>query len=426
MQAPNLSNRSLRSRAEAVLPNGMYGHQATLLLPEDYPQFFSHADGARIWDTEGNEYIDYMCAYGPNLLGYRHPEIDAAYIDQLKRGDTMTGPSPLIVDLAEDFTRMITHADWAMFCKNGTDANSMAMVIARAATGRRKILIAHGAYHGAAPWCTPIKNGTLPEDRAHQIFYTYNDAASLEAAVAEAGDDLAGIFATPFKHDTFATQALLDPGYARRARALCDEKEAMLIVDDVRGGFRLSRDCSWSLAGVQPDLSSWGKVVANGHPLSVLLGSDKARFAASMIYATGSYWFSAAAMAASIATLRLLRETDYLEHTIALGEQLRAGLAEAARRHDVDFQQSGPPQMPLFLFGGDTDFRRGYCWSTEMLKRGVYVHPWHNMFICAALTEADVATTVAVADEAFGALKQQEKDLKEPYQLGFLKMAQHA
>jgi glutamate-1-semialdehyde 2,1-aminomutase len=426
MSAPSLSNRTLRSRAEAVLPNGMYGHQATLLLPDEYPQFFSHADGARIWDTDGREYIDYMCAYGPNLLGYRHPEIDAAYIDQLKRGDTMTGPSPLIVDLAEDFTRMITHADWAMFCKNGTDANSMAMVIARAATGRRKILIAHGAYHGAAPWCTPIKNGTLPEDRAHQIFYTYNDVASLEAAVAEAGDDLAGIFATPFKHDTFATQALLDPAYARRARALCDEKEAMLIVDDVRGGFRMSRDCSWALAGVHPDLSSWGKVVANGHPLSVLLGSDKARFAASMIYATGSFWFSAAAMAASIVTLRLLRETDYLEHTIALGEQLRAGLADAARRHDVDFQQSGPPQMPLFLFGEDTDFRRGYCWSTEMLKRGVYVHPWHNMFICAALTEADVAMTVAVADEAFAALKQQEKDLKEPYQLGFLKMAQHA
>jgi glutamate-1-semialdehyde 2,1-aminomutase len=367
-----------------------------------------------------------MCAYGPNLLGYRHAEIDAAYIDQLKRGDTMTGPAPVMVDLAEDFVRMITHAEWAMFCKNGTDANSMAMVIARAATGKRKILIAHGAYHGAAPWCTPVKSGITEEDRAHQIFYTYNDVPSLEAAVAEAGDDLAGIFATPFKHDAFTPQALLDPAYARRARALCDEKEAMLIVDDVRGGFRMSRDCSWSLAGVQPDLSSWGKVIANGHPISALLGSEKARFAASMVYATGSFWFSAAAMAASVATLRILRDTEYLEHTIAMGEQLRAGLDDLARKHDADFRQTGPAQMPLFLFGDDADFKRGYCWSVEMLKRGVYVHPWHNMFICAALTEADVAATLVAADEAFAALKAQEKDLKEPYQLGFIRMAQHA
>ena len=177
---------------------------------------------------------------------------------------------------------------------------------------------------------------------------------------------------------------------------------------------------------MQPDLSSWGKVIANGHPLSCLLGSDKARFAASMIYATGSFWFSAAAMAASVATLRILRETDYLEHSIALGEQLRAGLAHLAGKHDIDFQQTGPAQMPLFLFGGDSDFRRGYCWSVEMLKRGIYVHPWHNMFICNAMTEADVDTTIAAADAAFSALKAKDSELKEPYQLGFIRMAQHA
>jgi glutamate-1-semialdehyde 2,1-aminomutase len=426
MPATNSLERALRSRAEAVLPNGMYGHQSTLLLPEAYPQFFSRAEGARLWDADGHEYIDYMCAYGPNLLGYGHKEIDAAYIDQLTRGDTMTGPTSLIVELAEDFTGMISHADWAMFCKNGTDANSMAMVIARAATGKRKILIAHGAYHGAAPWCTPVKTGITEEDRAHQIFYTYNDVASLEAAVAEAGDDLAGIFATPFKHDTFTNQALLNPAYARRARALCDAQDALLIVDDVRAGFRLARDCSWSLAGVQPDLSSWGKVIANGHPISALLGSDRARAAAGTIFATGSYWFSAAAMAASRATLKLLRETDYLEHTITLGEHLRAGLSDLARKYTIDFVQSGPPQMPLFLFGGDDDFRHGYFWGVEMLTRGVYVHPWHNMFICDAMTEADIGMTLEAADGAFAALKENAARLQPPYQLGFLRMAQHA
>jgi glutamate-1-semialdehyde 2,1-aminomutase len=416
-------DRALRRRAEKVIPRGMYGHQSALLMPGNFPQFFSHAEGAHVWDADGNRYLDFMCAYGPNLLGYRHPVIDAAYIDQLQRGDTMTGPAPVMVDLAELFVGMIGHADWALFCKNGTDANSMAMVIARAATGKRKILIARGAYHGAAPWCTPVKTGVLAEDRAHQIFYDYNDAASLAAAVAEAGDDLAGIFATPFKHDAFTAQAELDVAYARRARALCDATEALLIVDDVRGGFRMSRDCSWTLAGVQPDLSSWGKVIANGHPISALLGSEKARQGAASIYATGSFWFSAAAMAASFATLRMLRETDYLEQTIALGAQLRAGLAQAAARHDVDFRQSGPVQMPLFLFGDDPDVRRGYFWCGEMLKRGVYMHPWHNMFICAAMTEADVEAAVTAAEEAFVELKVQESSLSEPVQMAFLRAA---
>jgi len=415
-------DRALRRRAEKVIPNGMYGHQSTLLLPDSYPQFFSHAEGAYIWDADGNKYIDFMCAYGPNLLGYRHPSVDAAYVAQLKLGDTMNGPGPVMVDLAEAFVGMIGHADWVLFCKNGTDANSMAMMTARAATGKRKILIARGAYHGAAPWCTPVMKGVVAEDRAHQIYYDYNDAASLEAAVAEAGDDLAGIFATPFKHDAFVDQAPLDVAYAKKARALCDATEALLIVDDVRGGFRLARDCSWSLAGVQPDLSSWGKVIANGHPISALLGAEKARHAASMIYATGSFWFSAAAMAAGVETLRILRETDYLEHTVALGTQLREGLAAAAARHDIDFRQSGPVQMPLFLFGDD-DMRRGYFWCEEMLKRGVYTHPWHNMFIPAAMTQADVEMAVAAADEAFVELKVKEASLTEPYQMAYLRMA---
>ena len=419
----NEKDRALRRRAGEVIPNGMYGHQSALVLPENYPQFFARAKGAYLWDADGNKYLDYMCGYGPNLLGYGHEAIDAAYIAQLKLGDTMSGPSPVMVDLAEQFVGMISHADWAIFCKNGTDANSMAMVIARHATGRRKILIAHGAYHGAAPWCTPIRSGTLPEERAHQIFYHYNDVASLEAAVAEAGDDLAGIFATPFKHDTMAPQALLNPAYAARARALCDEKDALLIIDDIRGGFRLSRDSSWSLAGVKPDLSSWGKVIANGHPISALLGNERARFAATMIYATGSFWFAAAAMAASLVTLRELRDTDYLEHTITLGEQLRAGLADVARKHDVDFRQSGPVQMPLFLFGGDADFRRGYFWCGEMAKRGMYMHPWHNMFICAAMTEADIAATVDAADAAFADLKSHEASLSEPFQIALMRMA---
>ena len=402
----NSKDSALRERAQAVIPNGMYGHQSVMLLPDDYPQFFDRAQGAYLWDMDGNRYVDFLCGYGPNLFGYAHAGIDQAYFDRAKLGDTMTGPGEAMVLLAEAMTAQVSHADWAMFCKNGTDATTMAMMIARNHTKKNTIVLAKGAYHGAAPWCTPVKNGVSPADRANQVFYEYNDVESLEAAVKAAGSDLAAIFASPIKHDTFIDQELPNPEYARRARELCDEHGALLIVDDVRAGFRLARDCSWALVDVKPDLSTWGKAIANGHPISALLGSDVCRFAAATIYATGSYWFSAAPMAAALATLKLIADTDYLERTIALGERLRSGLDESAARHGFALRQTGPAQLPLIMFDDDPTSAKGYLWNNALLKRGVYFHPWHNMFICAAMTEADIDDTLNAADDAFKVVKE--------------------
>jgi len=398
-------DKALQERARAVIPGGMYGHQSTRLVPDDYPQFFARARGARLWDVDGHELLDFMCAYGPNLLGYGDEKVDSAFLRQLDLGDTMTGPTALMVELAEAMTGMISHADWALFCKNGSDATQIALMTARAHTRRKTIILAKGAYHGAAPWCSLRPIGVVPEDKAHQIYCDYNDVASLEAAARQAGDDLAAIFAAPLKHDAFIDQALPDQVYARRAREICDETGALLVVDDVRAGFRIARDCSWSTVGVAPDLSSWGKCIANGHPISALLGSEKARKAASRISVTGSFWFQAAPMAAALETLKRIRESDYLEHIEALGHRLRAGLAERASAHGLGLRQTGPVTMPLFLFEDDPDLRQGFFWSSEMLRRGVYVHPWHNMFLCAAMTEADMDLAVEAADGAFAALK---------------------
>ncbi len=254
MTASTPRDSQLRRRAEAVIPGGMYGHQSVAALPDDYPQFFARGAGAYLWDVDGSRYLDLMCAYGPQLFGYAHDTIDAAAIERIRRGDPLTGPTEYMVSFAERMTALVTHAQWAMFCKNGTDATTMALVTARAHTGRKTVVLAKGAYHGAAPWCTPRTAGTTPEDRANQLFCTYNDIESLEAAVARAGGDLAAILASPFKHDALVDQALPDPAYARRARELCDERGALLIVDDVRGGLRVARDCSWSVVGVLPDL----------------------------------------------------------------------------------------------------------------------------------------------------------------------------
>lgn len=420
MDRTNSRDRELRERAEQVIPGGMYGHQAVGLLPDDYPQFFEKGEGTHIWDVDGRRYLDFMCAYGPNLFGYANPQIDAAYVRQLGLGDTLTGPTALMVELAEAMVGMVSHAAWAMFCKNGTDATSMALTVARAHTKRKTVIRAKGAYHGAAAWCTPRPAGVIESDRAHQIFCDYNDVASLEAAAAEAGDDLACIFAAPFKHDAFIDQAGPDLAYARKAREICDRTGALLIVDDVRAGLRTARDCSWSVIGVQPDLSTWGKCIANGHPISALLGSEVARKAAASIYVTGSFWYQAAPMAAGLETLRLVRETNYLERMTALGQALRDGLAERAQAAGFAFRQTGPVTMPLFLFDDDPDLRKGFCFASAMLERGVYVHPWHNMFMCAAMTEADIAQALDAAEAAFAVLKRDAASLAPVEKLAFL------
>jgi glutamate-1-semialdehyde 2,1-aminomutase len=413
----NQRNRDLVERARIVIPGGIYGHQSVAILPDVFPQFFSRAEGARLWDADGNEYIDYMCAYGPNLLGYRHPAVEAAAAAQQRRGDTMTGPSEIMVELAEKFVSMVTHADWVIFCKNGTDATTMAMTVARAHTRKRKILVATKAYHGAAPWCNPNLTGILPEERAHIVQYAYNNPASLVDAFRAAGNDVAGVFASAFRHDVFDDQDLPAREYAKTARALCDESGALLIVDDVRAGFRLARDCSWSKVGVEPDLSAWGKAIANGYALSALAGSEKARAAAQSIFVTGSYWFQAIPMAAAIAALNEIESSDYLERTEKTGGMLREGLARQAASHGFGLRQTGPVQMPMILFEDDADLRLGYCWTAEALTRGVYFHPWHNNFICAALTEEDVETTLNATDQAFEAVKKRRAMLGPVEQL---------
>jgi len=410
----NTRQLELRKRAAEVIPGGMYGHESTRMLPAEFPQFFERTSGARMWDVDGNEYVDYMCAYGPNLLGYNFAPVRAAADAQADLCDTGTGPAPVMVELAEAFVGMVSFASWAMFCKNGSDATSMALVLARAHTGRRKVLLARGAYHGSSIWNTPQPAGILPEDRAHIVYFDYNDPESLSEALKANAGDVAGVFATPFRHEAFADQTLPDAAYARAARDLCDEHGALLIVDDVRASFRITRDCSWAALGVEPDLAAFGKSFANGYPISALLGAEKVREAASKIFVTGSFWFQAAPMAAAVETLRQIRETDYLERINAAGQRLRDGLQQQGARYGFTLRQTGPVSMPQILFQGDPDFRVGYGFVTECIRRGVYFSPYHNMFLSAAHGDEDIKFTLSATDDAFAALAA-GKDALQPH-----------
>jgi glutamate-1-semialdehyde 2,1-aminomutase len=384
----------------------MYGHQNAGPLPEGFPQFLERARGCRLVDVDGNEYIDFMCSYGPIVLGHGHPEVDAAAARQQALGDCQNGPSPRMVELAELLVDTIPHARWAMLEKNGTDATTKCVTIARAATGRRKILVATGSYHGSAPWCTPNLNGITQENRAHLIQFAYNDVASVERAVEAAGDDLAGIIVTAFRHDNRVDQELPSPAFARRLRELCDQRDAALIIDDVRAGFRLHLGGSWEPLGVRPDLSAWSKAIANGYALAAVTGNDRMREAASQLFVTGSFWCSAVSMAAALATLDVLEQANGPAHMARMGQRLRDGIARQAAAHGVGVRQSGPPQMPTVLFDDDPDCAKGYLFTTEALKHGVFLHPKHNMFLAVAHSEADIDVALEATDAALKVVAQ--------------------
>jgi glutamate-1-semialdehyde 2,1-aminomutase len=397
----NSADSALRTRARRVIPGGLWGHMNAANLPEGYPQYFASAEGCRLTDVDGRSFVDLMCAWGPIILGHRHAGVDAAAREQAARGDCMNGPGPILVELAELMVGLIPHADWCLFGKNGTDATTSCVTIARAGTGRRKVLVARGAYHGAVPWCSPSVAGVTEADRAHLLHYVYNDIDSVDAAVEQAGGDLAAIVVSAFRHDFGFRQELPTPAFARHLRSVCDAAAAVLVVDDVRAGFRLDLGGSWETLGVRPDLSAWSKAIGNGYALSAVTGRDQLRQAATDVFTTGSFWCSAVSMAAAVATLTELRRLDGPAQMRAMGKRLRQGLSERAAHHGLAISQTGPVQMPTLLFEDDPEWKRGFAFCAEALRHGAYLHPKHNMFLSCAHTEADIDAVLEAADAGF-------------------------
>ena len=406
---PLARDAALRARAARVIPGGMWGHMNAARLPQGYPQFFAGAKGTRLTDVDGNEYVDFMCAFGPMILGYGDPEVEAAAEAQRARMDLANGPGAALVELAELMVETVPAADWAMFAKNGTDATTACLMIARAETGRRKILVARGAYHGSAPWCTPWPGGTTAEDRAHLVPYDFNDPASLAEAAAAAEGDLAGILVSAFRHDARIDQELTRHDFAAAARALADRHGAALILDDVRAGFRLHLGGSWEPLGVRPDLAAWSKALGNGHAIAAVTGNDAMRAAAQRIFVTGSFWCEAAAMAAATATLRKLHRIGAVAHMEAMGRMLREGIAAQAAALGVGVRQTGPAQLPILLFDDDADLAKGNLFCVTALDHGVYLHPWHDMFLSAAHTEEDIRIALAATRKGLEAVARAQR-----------------
>ncbi len=402
-------SQTLFKKAAKLIPCGLYGHYspAPLIPVSDYPFYTASAKGSRFRDVDGNEFIDYMCAYGPMVLGYNHPKVDAAAKKQLKLGNCTTGAPPVMVELAEYLVDLVPVAKWAYFAKNGGDVTNYAVMIARAATGRDKIIMFEGGYHGVAPWMQAYgHHGVIEDDHKNIIIIKWNDIDTLEKIINESGDQVAGLIGTPYHHPAFADNEMPADGFWQKAESLCRKNGIVLIIDDVRCGFRLDIGGSCEYFGFKPDLICFCKAIGNGYPISALVGTEELKNTAAGIFYTGSYWFSAVPMAAALANLKEMKRINATKVMLEKGKKLLDGLADIANGYGYNLKVTGAPSMPYLRITNDETLMLHQDWCAECTKRGAFFTSHHNWFISAAHTDADIKKTWAIADDAFKAVKR--------------------
>ena len=409
-------SRAWFDRALNVIPSGVYGHLGPsegLFLPlEKWPLISSRAEGTYFWDMDGNRYLDFMCAYGPNVLGYGDPDVDRAAMEQLKVGNCSTAPSYKMVECAEMLVDTVACADWAFFMKNGTDATTFANLTARAATGRKKTIFLRGYYHGNQPWAMKADYpGILPEEVANNIVVPWFDIPALEQAWDYARGDVAALIAQPYDHGNFFDNRCATPEYWAAVREFCTRHGIVLIIDDVRAGFRLDLRGSDHYYGFKADIICFCKALANGYNMSAACGVESLRSAASSLSYTGSYWMSAEPFAACLATIDKLKKLDAPKLFRQLGTELTDGLAAAGRAHGFDLKVTGEPALFYLRIANDDSLMLHQEWVAECVSRGLFITSHHNHFINAALTREDIALAVDIADDAFSVVAARHADL---------------
>lgn len=402
-------------RAMKVIPSGVYGHlgpaEGCMIPVEAFPLFGERASGTYFWDVDGNRYIDYMCAYGPNVLGYNDPDVDEAARKQREKGDCMTSPSTVMIDFAELLVDTVASADWAFFAKNGNDVTTLAVMTARAYTHRKKIIFFDGYYHGVAPWTQKIDySGIIEEDVMHNIHLPWNDEDALEEAFLRYKGEIAAVITQPYMHGNFRDNVLPAEGFFKKLRKLCTDNSTVLIVDDVRAGFRLDIAGSDHFFGFEADLICFCKALANGYNVSALCGKEFLKNTVSSLSYTGSYWLSAVPFAAGIACIEKMKRLNCPQILKDKGFKLKNELIRAACDYGYDLRVTGIPSLFYLRLADDPSLMLHQQWIAECVRRGVFFTNHHNHFINAALTDEDIAETVSVAREAFAVIRDRCPD----------------
>ena len=404
------------NRATKVIPSGIYGHlgpaEGQFIPVSKWPMFAEKAKGTYIWDVDGNKFIDYMCAYGPNVLGYCDPDVDAAAAKQMALGNCTTQPAKVMLECAELLVDTVASADWAFFAKNGNDATQGAIMCARAYTHRKKVIMFKGYYHGVSPWCQKIDYpGVIPEDVANNIMLPWNDIPLLEKTIAENKGEIACIIAQPYDHGNFHDNVFPEKGFWQQVRKICTDNDIVLIIDDVRAGFRLDLAGSDHYFGFEADLICFCKALANGYNMSAICGKEFLKGSMSALAYTGSYWLSAVPFAACIANINKMKALDTPKMFKEKGEKLVNGLVAAGKEHGFDLIASGAPALFYLRIANDDSLILHQQWIAEMVSRGIFLTSHHNHFINAALSDKDIKHTIEVAEEAFSVVAKNNPEI---------------
>ncbi|MEM7091685.1 MAG: aminotransferase class III-fold pyridoxal phosphate-dependent enzyme [Actinomycetota bacterium] len=394
----------LWDRADAVLPGGVLylSRSADSAGRGVLPGFIASGDGCRVTDVDGKSYIDFLCANGPILLGYHHPEVDAAAAAQAADAHSSSLYPPVLVDFAERLVERTDNMAWAVAAKNGSDAVALALRAARVATGASKVIQFESAYHGFAPELVPVGAGVTEAGRADVLRCGWNDASAL-LELADGRSDIAAIVLNPVDQSMASATVAAAPDFLAAIEQVRAATGAKLVFDDVRHGFRIHPAGSHVAIGVEPDLVCLGKALGNGHAISALLGTEELRSAASQLWFTATFCFEAVAMRAAIATVDVYERENAFATIDRSARRLRDGILGAAERtgHRIDY--TGPPATPSIVFADDPRSRVARRFAAESAHRGALFHPTLNWFVSAGHDDSAIDEAIAIAAEALAA-----------------------
>ncbi|HYX82264.1 MAG TPA: glutamate-1-semialdehyde 2,1-aminomutase [Gemmatimonadales bacterium] len=427
IRARGTERNDLFDRAKRVLPGGVNSPVRAFRAVGGTPFFVAHAEGSRITDVEGRSYIDYVCSWGPLILGHAHPTVLDAVRQAAARGWTYGAPCEVEVELAEEVQRRMPNLEMMRFVNSGTEATMAAIRLARAATGRELIVKFEGCYHGhadsflvkagsgVATLGLPDSPGVPAELAKLTLTAPFNDARAVADLFREQEGRIAAVIVEPFVGN--AGFIAPDADFHPALRDICDQYGALLIFDEVMTGFRVAPGGAQERLGVKPDLTTLGKIVGGGFPVGVYGGrADLLRRIApdGPVYQAGTLSGNPVAMTAGLATLGETNRPGFYEELERKTARLVSGLAAAARQHDVPVTTGHAGSMwgvfftagPVRNYSGarDADTALFARWHRAALSRGVFLAPsaFEASFVSAAHSESDIDFTIAQLDAALG------------------------
>jgi glutamate-1-semialdehyde aminotransferase len=392
-------SRAMLERSDAVIVRGCQGHKRSHdMLARGYPVFTARASGCRFWDIDGNEYVDYLLGFGPILLGYDDPAVNAAIRRQMKRGTIYTTAHPKEVEVAEQLCALVPGAEMLAYFIGGSGATSGAVRLARAYTGRPMVI--RCGYHGWHDWTQPGGSGVPPAVGRLTLNFPYGDLAALEALLKQNEALVACVIVETVQGDG------PPPGFLQGCVDLAHQYGALGVFDEIKVGFRIAFGGAGEYYNVRADLSVFGKACANGYPGSFVVGKREVlstdRCQAAWLAAT--FHADLLSLVALETVIGEMKRRDGIAHQWKLGARLIEGINRACEEGGVGYRLVGLAPMPRPIMPPD-EKDRCLAMLRGCLARGFYLHPGHVMFLSLAHTMDDIEATIAAVRESIADLK---------------------